>query len=143
MGIFPESDFGGLPGDFLTFPLSRLTPVDPATTGVVNIFLLVLVLFVQLDVVVVAMVVVALVMVVLAVEFEDEAGDLEVLGDDLCCGDPLEAVLNRLLYAAVDVANDVGKCPSMLSPRPPNKDVTGNAGCPIRKAPGRWAKWAA
>lgn len=91
-----ESPFGGLPGDFLTFPDSKLTPVVPATTGVVNVFLLML--FVQLDVVFVAIVVVALVMVVLADEDEDEAGDLDVdLGDDFCCGDPFDAELNKLL----------------------------------------------
>ena len=89
-----ESPFDGLPGDFLTFPDSKLTPVVPATTGVVNVFLLML--FVQLDVVFVGMVVVALVMVVLA--DEDEAGNLDVdLGDDFCCGDPFDAELNKLL----------------------------------------------
>lgn len=58
-------------GDFCTFPDNRLIPVVPATTGVVNVFLLLL--LEQLDVVVVAMVVVALVMVV----FGDDAGELD------------------------------------------------------------------
>lgn len=86
--LVDESVLGGRPVDFLTFPDKRLTPVDPATTGVVTVFLLIL--FEQLDVVVVAMVVVALVMVFLCDT---------VLGDDFCWGDRMDAELYKLWYA--------------------------------------------